>query len=129
MTIGNAGICLAQAAPAAGGSQGGGGLMMFGYMAIIFALFYFMMIRPQMKKEKQPMMEGRKALRLKKNSSFVGASCNGTTCLFPSLRVIKSEDMDNPKQTRKRRMKLKRLMRNIPKDGARALATLNDRMK
>ena len=27
-------------------------MMMFGYMAIIFALFYFMMIRPQMKREK-----------------------------------------------------------------------------
>ena len=26
---------------------------MLGYMAIIFLLFYFMMIRPQMKKEKQ----------------------------------------------------------------------------
>ncbi len=27
--------------------------MMIGYMVIIFALFYFMMIRPQMKKEKE----------------------------------------------------------------------------
>ena len=28
-------------------------MLMIGYMAIIFALFYFMMIRPQMKKEKE----------------------------------------------------------------------------
>ena len=38
-----------------GGSPGGGssGLLMIGYMVIIFGLFYFMMIRPQMKKEKE----------------------------------------------------------------------------
>ena len=28
-------------------------MLMMGYMAIIFALFYFMMIRPQMKREKE----------------------------------------------------------------------------
>ena len=39
--------------PAGQGKQQGGGMMMIGYMAIIFALFYFMMIRPQMKKEKE----------------------------------------------------------------------------
>jgi preprotein translocase subunit YajC len=40
--------------PPAGAGQGqGGGGMMIGYMVIIFALFYFMMIRPQMKKEKE----------------------------------------------------------------------------
>jgi preprotein translocase subunit YajC len=31
----------------------GGGMLMMGYMVIIFALFYFMMIRPQMKREKE----------------------------------------------------------------------------
>ena len=39
-----------------GGAQGRSGadsLQMLGFMAIIFALFYFMMIRPQMKKEKE----------------------------------------------------------------------------
>ncbi len=35
-----------------GQSQGGSGMMM-GYMVIIFALFYFMMIRPQQKREKE----------------------------------------------------------------------------
>lgn len=40
--------------PPAGSGQGqGGGGMMLGYMVIIFALFYFMMIRPQMKREKE----------------------------------------------------------------------------
>ena len=39
-----------QGAPGQG--AGGGGFMMIGYMAIIFALMYFMMIRPQAKKEK-----------------------------------------------------------------------------
>jgi preprotein translocase subunit YajC len=39
--------------PPAGQGQGqGSGMLMMGYMAIIFALFYFMMIRPQMKREK-----------------------------------------------------------------------------
>ena len=33
--------------------QGGGAGLMIGYMLIIFALFYFMMIRPQAKKEKE----------------------------------------------------------------------------
>lgn len=47
---------LAMGTPPAGGQggQGGqGGLMLFGYMIIIFALFYFLMIRPQTKKEKE----------------------------------------------------------------------------
>ena len=40
--------------PPAGQGQGqGGGMLMMGYMVIIFALFYFMMIRPQMKREKE----------------------------------------------------------------------------
>jgi preprotein translocase subunit YajC len=38
---------------AAGQGPGGGPGMMIGYMLIIFALFYFMMIRPQQKKEKE----------------------------------------------------------------------------
>lgn len=36
-----------------GGQAQGGGMLMMGYMVIIFALFYFMMIRPQMKREKE----------------------------------------------------------------------------
>ena len=39
--------------PAGGQGQGGSGMLMMGYMVIIFALFYFMMIRPQQKREKE----------------------------------------------------------------------------
>ena len=35
------------------GQAGGSGGVMIGYMVIIFALFYFMMIRPQQKREKE----------------------------------------------------------------------------
>lgn len=44
---------LGMATPPAGQGQQGGGMLMIGYMVIIFALFYFMMIRPQMKREKE----------------------------------------------------------------------------
>ena len=47
-------LIVAMGAPPSGApqGQGGGSFMMIGYMVIIFALFYFMMIRPQMRKEK-----------------------------------------------------------------------------
>jgi preprotein translocase subunit YajC len=43
---------LAMAAPA-GGQGGAGGLGMFVPMIVIFAIFYFMLIRPQQRKEKE----------------------------------------------------------------------------
>lgn len=46
-------LLVGMATPPAGGQGQGSGVMMIGYMVIIFALFYFMMIRPQMKKEKE----------------------------------------------------------------------------
>ncbi len=47
-------VILGMGTPPAGQGQGqGSGMLMMGYMAIIFALFYFMMIRPQMKREKE----------------------------------------------------------------------------
>ena len=47
-------MILGMGTPAAGqGQSQGSGMLMMGYMAIIFALFYFMMIRPQMKREKE----------------------------------------------------------------------------
>lgn len=42
---------LAQAAPAAGAQ--GGGLSMIIMMVVLFGLMYFMMIRPQMKRQKE----------------------------------------------------------------------------
>jgi preprotein translocase subunit YajC len=46
---------LAMASPGAagGGQQGGGMFGMIGYMVIFFGLFYFLMIRPQMRREKE----------------------------------------------------------------------------
>ncbi|MEI7436725.1 MAG: preprotein translocase subunit YajC [bacterium] len=47
------GMVLAMASPGgAGGTGGGNPMVMIVYMAIIFGLFYFLMIRPQMRKEK-----------------------------------------------------------------------------
>ena len=48
MTMMFGGLTLAQAA-----APGGNPMVMIGYMVIIFGLFYFLMIRPQMKKEKE----------------------------------------------------------------------------
>lgn len=44
---------LAMAAPQGGSQQGGSPLAMFLPMIIIFAIFYFMLIRPQQRKEKE----------------------------------------------------------------------------
>jgi len=55
MTANGLGI-VAMAAPGGGGTApaGGGGMLgMVGYMVIFFALFYFLMIRPQMRREKE----------------------------------------------------------------------------
>lgn len=42
---------LLQAAPPAGG--GGGSIIFFGQIAVIFAIFYFIVLRPQRKQQKQ----------------------------------------------------------------------------
>jgi preprotein translocase subunit YajC len=44
---------LAMAAPQGGSASPGGALGMFVPMAIIFGIFYFMLIRPQQRKEKE----------------------------------------------------------------------------
>ena len=46
-------LFLAMAAPGGGGQQGGNPLGMMAPMLIIFAIFYFMLIRPQQRKEKE----------------------------------------------------------------------------
>ena len=54
MNLGYGWNTLGMMAPQSGTAQGsGGGLMMIGYMLIIFALFYFMLIRPQSRREKE----------------------------------------------------------------------------
>lgn len=46
-------LIAAQTAPAGPQAPGGGGLGMFVPMLLMFAVFYFMLIRPQQKKQKQ----------------------------------------------------------------------------
>ena len=84
---------------------------------------------PQMKKEKKPMMDGGRAFRLSKKPSSMGESFNGATCLLPNLVEMNREHNDRPKQTKKRRVKLKWLIRNIPRGGAKAPETLKARIK
>ena len=55
----------------------------------------------------------------------MGELSNGLTFLFPNFVVINSEHNDRPVQTKKRMVKLKWLIRNIPKEGAKA----KDRLK
>ncbi len=75
-----------------------------------------------MKREKELMMEGGRASRLRKKLCSTGKSCNGATCFFPNLFVMNNKHNDRPKQTKKRRVKLKWLIRNIPRGGAKAPA-------
>ena len=75
---------------------------------------------PKVKLKKKLMIDGGSAFQLRKKPSSMGESSNGTTCLLPNLLVINREHNDIPKQTKKRRVKLKWLIRNIPKEGARA---------
>ncbi len=46
-------MIIAMGGAGAEGSQGGGGMVMVGYMAIFLLLLYFMMIRPQARREKE----------------------------------------------------------------------------
>ena len=82
-----------------------------------------------MKKEKKPIKDGERAFRLRKKFSSMEESCSGATCLLANLFVMKSEHKDRPKQTRKRRVKLKWLIRSIPREGAKAPDKLKVRRK
>jgi len=73
-----------------------------------------------MKKEKKLMREGEIAFGLKKRPSSMEESRNGVTCLLSNLLVMNREDNDRPKQTKKRRVKLKWLTRSIPRVGPKA---------
>ncbi|VGO13820.1 hypothetical protein PDESU_02377 [Pontiella desulfatans] len=46
-------LTIAEAAPAAAPAGGGSPFQMIGMMAILFAIMYFMMIRPQKRREKE----------------------------------------------------------------------------
>jgi len=75
---------------------------------------------PQMKKERELMMDGGRAFRLSKKPSSIEEFSNGAICLFLNLREINRVHNDRLKQTRKRWIKLKRLITNIPRGGAKA---------
>ncbi len=84
---------VAMAAPgAAGGQAGGGGMVgMIGYMLIFFALFYFLMIRPQMRREKE-----RKAMISNIKSGdrvlFCGGMLGTVTNVKDQMLVVKIAD-------------------------------------
>jgi hypothetical protein len=80
-----------------------------------------------MKWAKKDMREDGRASRFRKDSSCLDRSSNGSTCLVPNRVVKRREQRDNPKQNRKRRVKLKLLIRNIPKEGDRAKEILKAR--
>jgi preprotein translocase subunit YajC len=93
MTMGmNAFAILAMAPPQGGqGGSGGGMAGMIGYMLIFFAIFYFLMIRPQMRKEKE-----RKALLANVKSGdrvlFSGGILGVVTNVKDDTLVIKIAD-------------------------------------
>ena len=80
-----------------------------------------------MKKQRELIMEGGRAFRLRKKPSSIEESSKGMTCLLPNLLVMKSEPSDRPVQTKKRWGKLKWLITNIPKEGAKAQERLKAR--
>ena len=79
---------------------------------------------PQMKRGKKPTIDGGSAFRLSKKPSPMGEFFNEVICLFPKLVEMNREHNDRPKQTKKRRVKPKWLIRNIPRGGAKALERL-----
>ena len=74
-------------------------------------------------------MEGGRAFRLIKKPSSMEQFCNGATCLLPNLLVMNREHNDRPEQTKKRKVKLKSLIRNIPMEGPKAPEMLKARVK
>ena len=75
---------------------------------------------PQMKKDKELMMDGGRAFRLSKVPSSIEEFSNGTICLFLNLIEMNRAHNDRPKQIKKRWAKLNRLIMNIPRGGAKA---------
>ena len=73
-----------------------------------------------MKRKKKLMIDGGRAFRLRKKLSSIEESSNGATCLFPNLLVMNRVHSDRPEETKNRKVKLKWLMRNIPREGPRA---------
>ena len=79
---------------------------------------------PQMKRGKKATIDGGSAFRLSKKPSSMGELSDEAICLFPNLVEMNRAHNDRPKQTKKRRVKPKWLIRSIPRGGAKALETL-----
>ena len=82
---------------------------------------------PQMMLSIKAMIEHGSASRLRKACAFRGSFCDGGLPFFPNFIAKKKAHKDKPMHARKRTMKLKWLMRNIPKNGPRAKDRLFDR--
>ncbi len=75
---------------------------------------------PQMMLSMKATIEHGRASRLRKGPAFRGSFCNGTAPFSPNFTAKKKAHKDKPVHARKRTTKLKRLMRNIPRNGPRA---------
>jgi hypothetical protein len=82
-----------------------------------------------MRKKKKPMVDAGRASRLIKKRLTVKDVSNGATGLSPNLLIMKKETKDNPRETRKRVVKSKRLIRNIPREGPSAKEIFRARRK
>jgi len=82
-----------------------------------------------MMKFKELTIDGGMAFQLRSMPFFGGGSSGGATGLLSNLMVIKRAHKDKLRQVRKRKVKLKRLMRDIPREGRRAKEILGARKK
>ena len=82
-----------------------------------------------MKREMELVTDAGIAIRLRKKPSSVEAACKGAVCFPANWFVTRSEQKDRPKQTKKRMVKLKWLIRSIPMAGAKAEAKVMDSEK
>ena len=74
-------------------------------------------------------IDGGMAFQLRSMPFCCEGFSRGTMGLVFKLRVIKRAHKDKPRQVRKRKLKLKRLIRNIPREGIRAKEILGARKK
>jgi hypothetical protein len=74
-------------------------------------------------------IDGGMAFQLRSMPFCGEESSRGATGLLFNLKVIRRAHNDKLRQVRKRKLKLKRLMRNIPREGRRAKEILGARKK
>ncbi len=74
-------------------------------------------------------MDVGRASLLIKTPSFAEEFCGGETSVFSNWLVMAREHKEKAKQAKKRTVKLKWLIKNIPKEGTRAREILGDNKK